>query len=170
MPDITGKYTLTEAAREVGVTPSFINRIQRETGIGGRVGTKGKQASFETRDLKIFQRIKVLRTIDFSFQEIKKIWNKELEIYKLLDDMRERYQTDPEASWEETSLILHPLKVKFPSQPFIDASDNPRITVESTSLYNDLICMAEEVKRRRDKFLEDVKTVDQSLKMIIGID
>ena len=51
MSNILGTYTLTEAAHEIGVTSAFINRIQKETGIGGEVGTKGRLAAFSNDDV-----------------------------------------------------------------------------------------------------------------------
>ena len=41
MSNIYGTYTLTEAAQAIGVTSAFINRIQKETGIGGEIDCKG---------------------------------------------------------------------------------------------------------------------------------
>ena len=51
MSDIYGKYSLTECAKTLNVTPAFINRIQRETGIGGKVGIKGSPTSFTQQEI-----------------------------------------------------------------------------------------------------------------------
>jgi len=83
MSNILGTYTLTEAAHEIGVTSAFINRIQKETGIGGEVGTKGRLAAFSHDDVEVFKRIKILRMLGFRFKDIKPIWDTETAIIKL---------------------------------------------------------------------------------------
>ncbi len=74
MPDIYGKYSLTEAADKIDATSAFINRIQRETGIGGELGKPGEKNAFDPKEVEVFHRIKLLRTIGFGFQEIKQIY------------------------------------------------------------------------------------------------
>lgn len=80
MPDIYGKYSLTEASKETGATQAFINRIQRATGIGGKLGKRGEKNTFSRTEVEIFYRIKLLRVIGFSFQEIKQIHDFEEEL------------------------------------------------------------------------------------------
>jgi DNA-binding transcriptional MerR regulator len=83
MPNIHGTYTLTEAAHEIGVTSAFINRIQKETGIGGEIGTKGRLAAFSKDDVEVFKRIKILRMLGFRFKDIKEIWETESALMKM---------------------------------------------------------------------------------------
>jgi DNA-binding transcriptional MerR regulator len=167
MPDIKGRYSLTEASKEIDVTPSFINRVQRETGIGGRVGIKGQPTSFDREEIEIFKRIKALRVYGFSFKEIRQIWQEETKFQELLGNLEENYK-ETAGSWEVMPLIIHPTQVRFPRESFIEASEDPRITTACTPLRNNLISIAEEVKRRRDKFMKDVENTDQALKTITG--
>ena len=83
MPNIYGNYSLTEVAKEIGELPSFINRIQEATGIGkGEARGKGKQSSFSREDIRVFRKIKALRWMGFTFDEIKDIWNLENKMIK----------------------------------------------------------------------------------------
>lgn len=115
MPNVHGTYTLTEAAHEIGTTSAFINRIQKETGIGGEVGTKGRLASFSMEEVEIFKRIKILRMLDFSFKDIKEIWATEA---KLIDMWRrnviEKYVDSKESDSEKYKVDYFPLVIHSP--------------------------------------------------------
>ena len=82
-------YTLTEIAKELNVVPTFINRIQKETGIGGSIGTRGKAASFEKKFVRIFRMIKALRLMNFNFKDIQKLWELEENILRIQNKLRE---------------------------------------------------------------------------------
>lgn len=126
MANIYGTYTLTEAAHEIGVTSAFINRIQKETGIGGGVGTKGRLAAFSMEEVEIFKRIRILRMLDFSFKEIKEIWNTEA---KLIDMWRknviEKYIDLKEPDTEKYAVDHFPLIIH---SPIIEVRINDTIT------------------------------------------
>ena len=106
MSNILGTYTLTEAAHEIGVTSAFINRIQKETGIGGEVGTKGRLAAFSSDDVEVFKRIKILRMLGFRFKDIKTIWDAETAIIILW----RRNVIDKYLDFEEPSIGKYEVK------------------------------------------------------------
>lgn len=164
MPTIYGKYSLTEVASTLNVTPAFINRIQRETEIGGSIGVKGQATSFTDLDVKVFQRIKVLRKIDFSFKDIKDIWKLEtnimaLEIYLQKDKISDM------ANWGKMSLILHPIQIKRPGVEF-DHSQ-PKNLKSYIQEINKLAKVAEEVKRRRDTFIKETGEINKILEELM---
>jgi DNA-binding transcriptional MerR regulator len=63
------KYTLTEAARRLSITPAFVNRVQRETGLFGGIGKKGRQRRFTEKDVYVLAKITALRELDFGFKD-----------------------------------------------------------------------------------------------------
>ena len=109
MSNIYGTYTLTEAAQAIGVTSAFINRIQKETGIGGEIGTKGRLAAFSNDDVEAFKRIKILRMLGFRFKDIKEIWDTE----KAIIIMWRRNVIDKYLNLEEPEIGKYAVKL-FP--------------------------------------------------------
>ena len=154
MPDIYGKYSLTELSRELDVTPAFINRIQRETGIGGSIGTKGHAASFTLHYLEIFKRIKALRWIGFTFPEIKSIWEAE---ERGIKEAKKRNITNEDLIEEFGALpnpwhfILH-INDKYRSLPQPQLKELQKIAVE--------------VDRRRTQFVSEVGRLDEALRQL----
>ncbi len=104
MPNIYGKYSLTELAQDLKVTAAFINRIQRETGIGGPVGTKGQSTLFNESDKHLFRRIWFLRKIDCSFHDIKEIWDLE---NKLIGLYTQYVRQENRGEEKKKALIIH---------------------------------------------------------------
>jgi DNA-binding transcriptional MerR regulator len=154
MPNIYGKYSLTELARDLKVTAAFINRIQRETDIGGQVGTKGLPVLFNERDIHIFRRIKILRKIDCSFCDIKEIWdleNKLLELYKQF--ISQKIVADE----KEMPLIIHSGKLYVPMS-FEQVRGNKRAKAYFEEIRN-YGQIAKRINKLYDFYIEEVEEV-----------
>lgn len=162
MPDIYGKYSLTEIARELDATPAFINRIQRETGIGGKLGTKGRMSSFDSCFLTVFRRIKVFRAIGFSFREIKEIWTIEGKMIDILGKAEElgiEVRT-PQAGFGRVPFLLHPDASE--TWDFSNAGNREvakKFLDEWNPLLDNLETIAKEVQRRGEKFIKEVDEI-----------
>jgi RecA/RadA recombinase len=63
------KHTLTEVARKLSITPAFVNRMQRETGLFGGIGKKGRPRRFTEKDVCVIAEIMALRELDFGFKD-----------------------------------------------------------------------------------------------------
>lgn len=169
MPNAFGKYSLTELARLLNVTPAFINRIQRETEIGGKIGSKGQIASFTEQHTKIFQRIKTLRELGFSFKDIKEVWGLE---YDILDFFSEKVLPISQLKtkikkWNKIPLVIHSLMVDVPPSKF----SYPDKKIEDlVNDYEDLIIklrqLHAEIKRRHDIFIKDVEGIKKNINEI----
>jgi hypothetical protein len=167
MPDVYGKYSLTELAKLLNCTPAFINRIQRETGVGGKLGIKGEPRSFTETERRIFQKIMVYRNIRFSFKEIKDIWNVEEKIISTFHNLsNEKYHTE---KWNKSPLIIHPGDFYNPHRALFSTEDK---TVEDKGMqaYLDAVkklrMIAEEAKRRGDIFIKEVEEEKAELERI----
>lgn len=161
MPDVYGKYSLTELAKELAVTPAFINRIQRETGIGGSVGTKGHPVSFDAHYMVEFRMIKGLRWWGFTFKEIKEIWGVEERLISLLKPLLKKY---PEQFFPPTStpMIIHPVIVN-------EVNSAGKEIVKEVASYGELLrkynhVAVSEVHRRRKLFLKEVAKIEEQFK------
>ena len=164
MPSIYGKYSLTEVAGMLNVTPAFINRIQRETGIGGSIGGKGHATSFTEFDLKVFRRIKVLRKNEISFKEIKEIWKIENNLLGLNDGLTEKkYPTL--SKWSNMALVIHERSVKWPPPEMFSKGEDKDMN-EYVDEVGKLLEVAEELKRRRDVFFKETEEVNRVLKSL----
>ena len=163
MPDIYGKYSLIETAKLLNVTPAFINRIQRETGVGGRIGIKGQPASFDAYRIEAFRRIKILRKMEFSFKEIKEIAaieNRMLELYKNM-----KIAEGETEKWDDFPLIVHaPIKIRCPSETIkTDHESVKNYALEAVKL----IPIAQEIKRRAGVFQKEVEEVKTAMKELM---
>lgn len=175
MPDIYGNYNLSEAAGKLGVTAAWINRVQRETGIGGNIGTKGREASFDEGTLKVLQRIKVLRLINFSFAEIKAIYELEKEI-DAIDDFLTG-STNVNKDRPMLPFILHPLQFTVVDTTRIEIDFSKKVDLQEQEINKDIIKsekligqlwnIAREIRRRKKVFMEGVEEVDKTITAII---
>ena len=173
MHNIDGIYTLTEIAKELNVVPTFINRIQRETGIGGHIGTKGKVASFNVEDVKIFRIVKALRIIGLGFEDIKRLWILERNLIHMQARIRHQdpsifpaHNGDP--NFPSIKLVLHIGTVYY--KKTIDVL-NSKEAVRSYESYSEtierLISYKREIEKKRSVFRDDLKKIDAELDAVI---
>ena len=167
MPDIHGDYSLSEAAEAAGVTSAWINRLQRETTIGGELGKKGRKVSFNKKDVKIFFRIKVLRLIGFSFKEIKDIYFLEEGIMELYDELANKYDL-LSISHKMVPMPVHIKEVIILSKDNFDSFDDEAkaalLDDASMSRYigylNELIIAVEIAYKRKDRYFKSIDDIN----------
>jgi len=172
MPNIDEKYTLTEIAKELNVVPTFINRIQKETGIGGPIGTKGKAASFEKKYVRIFRMVKALRLIGLNFEDIKQLWVLEEAILKIQDKLRKGEISRLPVSVDEPGsqsirLILHKDSVYY-SKTMDDLKIRDPYKKSYPELLEMLINRKQEIGRRRGIITEELNKIDAELDDVLS--
>lgn len=75
------KWTLTQVAAQVGQSHSWIKKIEEELAIPGWCsGRRGKGSGYEIEHRDFFKKVAVLRMIDISLPDIKKVYDAEKEI------------------------------------------------------------------------------------------
>lgn len=99
-------YSLSEAANKIGATSAWINRVQRETGIGGGTGKKGHKVSFDDSLVDILGRVKIFRLLGFSFRNIKDLYELESSLLILEKSIKDEYEIS-QLSEHTIPLLLH---------------------------------------------------------------
>lgn len=82
MANIQGEYTLAEVAAKLEVSPAWVNKMRGSTGIGGELGVQGKKTNFTDQDLHELRIARLLRLLEFDYDDIKKIYDIENELLK----------------------------------------------------------------------------------------
>ena len=103
MPNIQGDYTLSELALKIGVSPSWINKVQNRTGIVRKTGTSGKRAYFTEKDATVFKNVDLLRKLGFDLKEIKEIYEFEKNLIRAIHGYGE-----PASQEDAYMFIIHP--------------------------------------------------------------
>jgi DNA-binding transcriptional MerR regulator len=67
----TTTYSLTEVAYELDVSPSWINDVQRKTGICKKQNSQGKKIEMTEEEITLLEKVRVLRILGYNFKEIK---------------------------------------------------------------------------------------------------
>ena len=88
-----GIYTLTEISQSVNEEHTLVNRIQRETGLLGGIGTKGIRREFTEADRAVLQKFIALRALGYSFKECGRIINEKHLPQDAKDSIMKRYIT-----------------------------------------------------------------------------
>ena len=170
-----GKYTLTETAEKIGVTSAWINRVQRETKIGGEIGKKGHKVSFTDDMVEVLRRVKVLRLLGFSFPDIKGLYELEENILGTEQAIGREYQLSTISGYT-IPLIIHPKEVVAMGPLFLKDVDKKTQqllykdkNIERYASYiNELHSTAKEVIKRKDGFMSNVDDVTGMFKKITG--
>lgn len=110
MTETQKKYTLSKLALALGVSPSWINKVQGRTGIGGETGKRGVRVFFNEDDLYIFRSVKLLRILNYSLSDIKNIYDTEKKMLAC-KAINSRYRT--EAAGEGYHYIIHPYNFTY---------------------------------------------------------
>ena len=111
MADIHGQYSLQEVAHRLSVSPSWINKLQKETGIGGPLGIPGKRALFTEKDIFAINRARILRDLRFSLKEIGEIYTVEMRLAKLHGEKAKKSGVHTHG---QIGLIFENLAIKTP--------------------------------------------------------
>ena len=144
MPNIEGNYTLTEVATQLEVSLTWINKVQIKTGVAKRPFEQGMKASFIEEEVKMLYNVKLLRTLDYTLDDIQKIYNKEVEMLKLSNTHITAIASDLPGDYK---YIINPC--------YIDRSIQDKKYSELLSAY---LKLSSEVVRRADKLGEDMAT------------
>jgi len=156
MPNIQGAHTLSETALKLNVSPSWINKIQTRTGIGGETGTSGKKASFKDDDVKTLKNVKILRALELEIDDIKNIF----EIEKKMIRIYEGYKTSHPSQKEVHSYIVHPYNFEYPLFVKADGEDIDKKSAEIyAELAKEIFKISKEVEKRAGMLAEDLQTV-----------
>jgi len=156
--DIQKRYTLLEISLAIGVSTSWINKVQRNTGIGGDIGKRGKNVYFGGDDLYVFRNVKLLRMLDYSLVDIKKLYEIEKRMIscKAINSM---YKLGPEE--QGYHYILHNFNFTYDekAQPGRHIEEYDR-TIADYRKWAEYIYKASVLIARRARTLEgDVKAL-----------
>lgn len=108
--DIRCKYTVSEISLKLGLSASWVNKINRKIGITTTLGSEYKRVYFRDEDLCIFRNIKLLRVLGYSISEIKKIYDIEK---KMLSCKAINSKYKSEAPRQGYHYILHPYNFTY---------------------------------------------------------
>lgn len=175
MPDIHGNYSLTETAKEIGATPAWINRTQRETGVGGRIGRKGRIVSFTEEMIETFCRIKVLRLIGFSFPYIRGLYKMEEDIIRIEKEIGKEYELT-NISEAKLPLLLHLKEVAAIGSLFLIELNKKTQQmlykdkrIKQYADYIDRLCsIAKEALEKEARFMENIDDVTKITRAVFG--
>ncbi len=170
-----GKYSLTETAGKIGVTSAWINRVQRETKIGGEIGKKGHRVSFTDDMVEIFRRVKVLRFLGFSFQDIKGLYELEENMLKIEQAISREYELSNISGYTIPLIIHHkeivaigPLFLKDVDKKTQQLLYKDKNIERYVNYISELHSIAKEIINKKDAFMNDANDVTGLLKKIAG--
>ena len=165
--DIKQELSLAETAQRLGVTPAWINRVQRQTGIGGETGKKGHKVAFTNIIIETLRRVKVLRLLDFSFKRIKAIYAMEEDIIISEDNLSGEYELS-NLTKNKIQLVIHPKDVvalgpMFPTD--LNASSQEMLFKEPgiakyIKFLEELSYVAREIIENKNTFLKNANDVN----------
>ncbi|MFH1867536.1 MAG: hypothetical protein ABH843_01070 [Candidatus Omnitrophota bacterium] len=110
MVDIQKKYTLSKLALVLGVSASWVNKVQTRTGIGGDTGKRGVRVFFTDDELYVFRSVKLLRILNYSLSDIRKIYDIEKKMLAS-KSINSKYRTN--AAGEGYCYIIHPFNFTY---------------------------------------------------------
>lgn len=168
-----GKYSLTEAANKIGATSAWINRVQRETGIGGVIGKKGQKVSFDYDTVETLRRVKILRLLNFSFEDIKELYGLEKGIISTEEALSHDYELS-NISGYNVPLIIHLKEVAAIGPLFVKDADNGAYQLLSkdnlietyVGYMKRVYAVAQDIIKRKGPFLNTVEESKALLKIL----
>ena len=158
------QYSLSETAKKLGVTSAWINRLQRETAIGGKIGKKGHKVIFSAEMVEVLRGAKVLRLIGFSFNEIKDIYDTEEEILKSIKNIEREYEITT-ISHDKIQLVLHTEQVPVIGGNSEYTDEVHKLLSEDKNIERYIYCMnkveavAKEVLTRQQDIIRNLNDV-----------
>lgn len=79
--EIKTSFTLTELCAELTLSPSWVKKIEKHLGLHSwGSGQRGKKSFYSEHQFEFFRKIVILRASGFGLEEIKGLFDKELEI------------------------------------------------------------------------------------------
>ncbi|MEI8175275.1 MAG: hypothetical protein WCG78_00200 [Candidatus Omnitrophota bacterium] len=80
MSKIDGNVSLTKLSAELDVSPAWIKKIEKYIGLDWGSGRRGRKSFYSPYQVYFFRKILVLKALGFNLQEIKTLYDKEVEI------------------------------------------------------------------------------------------
>ncbi len=79
------EYTLPELCAELGLSPAWVRKVLFYLGLKGwGGGQRGKRSSFDVFEFEFLRKLASLRRLGFGLEEIKRLYDKEMEIWKFV--------------------------------------------------------------------------------------
>ena len=122
MRDIQERMLLKEVVVKLGIDKSWINSLQRKTGIPKPIGTKGERTYFESNEIDQIKTANVLRFLGFSFNDIKRIYDAETAILKS-PELQPKDDSSADSGGNKTSEFLF-YTFKFPVNAYFKSADS----------------------------------------------
>ena len=94
MTDAKISFTLTELCAELTLSPSWVKKIEKHLGLHSwGSGQRGKKSFYSEHQFEFFRKIAILRAIGFGLEEIKGLFDKEID---MLNCAMENFPSDEE--------------------------------------------------------------------------
>jgi len=79
------EYTLPEVCAEFGLSPAWIRKVLQFLGLKGwGGGQRGKRSVFDIFEFEFLRKIASLRRLGFGMEDIKRLYDKEMEIWNFV--------------------------------------------------------------------------------------
>jgi hypothetical protein len=151
MPNISGEYTLSEAAVKLEVSPAWIGKVRNLTGIGGSMGVQGRKATFTDKELEALGRANIMRILGFDYKDIKHLY----QIEETIIGAFKGYKNDIISV--SSILFLHSdVKLSMP----IEKEDEKKIAIALSSVLREYLESLLEIKRRATRVRERLVRVE----------
>ena len=156
MTNIQRKYTLSNLALSLELSTSWINKVQKRTGIGGSTGKRGRKVYFDEEDMYIFRSVKLLRMLNYSLLDIKKIYEVEKRML-LCKAVNSRYKADKID--QGYHYIIHPYNFTYDEHlhPGKDVEEYDMEIAEYKKLTEFIYEISAEVFKRAKRLEDELK-------------
>lgn len=86
MANIRDGYSLTELCAKLDLSPSWVKKIEKHLSLKGwGSGQRGKKSYYDAHKYEFFRKISILRFLGFGLEDIKQLFDQEMEISNFVD-------------------------------------------------------------------------------------
>jgi DNA-binding transcriptional MerR regulator len=159
--EIKTSFTLTELCAELTLSPSWVKKIEKHLGLHSwGSGQRGKKSFYSEHQFEFFRKIVILRASGFGLDEIKGLFDKELEILN--------YAMDSFPMDEDTDEGGAPRMTTIPVYLLVNIYCGPTGIEINMTKYNDQMSreveQAKELKTMEAEYGEMMKEVNKRFK------
>ena len=156
MPNIQGQYSLQEVSSILNLSPAWINKIQKVTGVVWKETGKGYRLYFDENEFQMISNVRMLRDLDFSLDDIEKVFSAE----KRMKELVGTYSLTVDCDYQATKFLIHPffmVPLCYLNDKNEDGSPLVDLTPEEKKEYMELIKFIESVSKEAIKRSRDLE-------------
>lgn len=107
MTNIEGAYTLTELCAELALSPSWVKKMEGHLDLSSwGSGQRGKKSFYSAHQFEFFRKISILRSLGFGLEDIRSLFDKEMNILNMVMDNFPGDEAEVETDVKPISLYL----------------------------------------------------------------